>query len=552
MKNLKKYSNLYKVVLKKFVLGCVTSSLAITGVSAFNSIRVESELLNEKKEKIRKEKEDLNNEFESLLSTRDLEISEEARAAINAISLAPLNMTYLEDLDITKENTILAYQDSIEIINHTNNRLYIDYNNSIDWDEATSVIYQNGISEENLDESVEPLSLDEVKEQVEWIEEFYNEVKSDFKDYDTKELACLLEEYSFFKTSAMNGNIVATTSSDNIIFYPSYYKYSRFFKEPITKHEALHLLVNHCSDVPNKDMCGGIDVLNLNCDDDYIDLSSYIFKFIEEIYAELYSIEKTSGIQLSYNNYDEALNYLQAVLALGDTYQVDELLQNLLYKDARGFVKELPSFGPNKEKFLLDILKSIKALDLFVNPDLSYLVHVKDKYPDICYGQIIREIKSYFISGLGKVYYNNLILLNEKYNLTLEDNTALTILYWKLINNVTEGDIDLVDDETSEGELLYPNKDLSYLLSEYPVLKSIYSNSNIDDYHDIFVDYLSKKYNMDKNDVYEVTKDTSILDNNYQMPDVLGREKQEFYQWLWEDKSYEVDLFNSRELVKQR
>lgn len=190
MKNLKKYSNLYKVVLKKFVLGCVTSSLAITGVSAFNSIRVESELLNEKKEKIRKEKEDLNNEFESLLSTRDLEISEEASAAINAISLAPLNMTYLEDLDITKENTILAYQDSIEIINHTNNRLYIDYNNSIDWDEATSVIYQNGISEENLDE---------VKEQVEWIEEFYNEVKSDFKDYDTKELACLLEEYFFLK-----------------------------------------------------------------------------------------------------------------------------------------------------------------------------------------------------------------------------------------------------------------------------------------------------------------------------------------------------------------
>lgn len=172
------------------MLGCVTSSLAITGVSAFNSIRVESELLNEKKEKIRKEKEDLNNEFESLLSTRDLEISEEARAAINAISLAPLNMTYLEDLDITKENTILAYQDSIEIINHTNNRLYIDYNNSIDWDEATSVIYQNGISEENLDE---------VKEQVEWIEEFYNEVKSDFKDYDTKELACLLEEYFFLK-----------------------------------------------------------------------------------------------------------------------------------------------------------------------------------------------------------------------------------------------------------------------------------------------------------------------------------------------------------------
>ena len=71
----------------------------------------------------------------------------------------------------------------------------------------------------------EPLSIDEVKEQVEWIEEFYNEVKSDFKDYDTKELACLLENYSFFKASTTNGNIIATTSSDNITFYPYYYLY---------------------------------------------------------------------------------------------------------------------------------------------------------------------------------------------------------------------------------------------------------------------------------------------------------------------------------------
>ena len=42
MKNLKKYSKLYKVALKSFVFGYVASSLTITGVSAFNSMRVES------------------------------------------------------------------------------------------------------------------------------------------------------------------------------------------------------------------------------------------------------------------------------------------------------------------------------------------------------------------------------------------------------------------------------------------------------------------------------------------------------------------------------
>ncbi len=553
MKNLKKYnSNIFKGIVKGFVLGLIASNVTIIGSNAFNSFRYESELLNEKKEKERKEKEALNQEFESLLSTSDLEISEEASEAINKISLAPLNMTYLEDFDITKESVSLAYQDSSEFINHINTRLYEEESNSIDWDEAASIIYQNGISIEDLDDSIEPLSFDEVKEQVEWIEEFYSEVKSDFKDYDTKELACLLEDYSFLKTSTEKGNIVAETTLDNITFYPLYYQEPRILKEATTKHEAVHLLVNPCIDVSIKDMSGGIDVLNLNGDGNYIDLSSYIFKFIEEIYAELYSKEKTIGIQLSYNNYDEALNYLQAVLALGDTYQVDLLLQNLLYKDARGFVQELPSFGPNKEKLLLDTLKSIKALDLFVNPDLNYLSYLKDKYPDISYEKMLMEIKDYFISGLGKLYYNNLILLNEKYNLTLEDNTALTILYWKLINNVKEGNMYLVDEEETNDYLLYPNKDLSYLLREYPLLKANYSNLDIHDYHDIFVEYLSKKYNMDKNDVYDATKDTSILKKDYQMPKVLGEEKQEFYQWLWEDKSDEIDLFNSRELVKEK
>ena len=274
--------------------------------------------------------------------------------------------------------------------------------------------------------------------------------------------------------------------------------------------------------------------------------------FIEEIYAELYSSENTTGVQTSYHGYDEALNLLQATLALGDNYQVDELLEKIIYKDPSSFVKNLPTFGYSKEKFLLDTLKSIKALDIIIGSDQTYLTQLKNKYPDISYDQLIRELKDCFISGLGKVYYNNLILLNEKYDLTLEDNTALTMLYWKLINNIVPAEISIPDEDLSPDNIIIsPNQDLSYLLRKYHNLSSTYSDSDINDYHDIFVDYLSKKYNMGRNTVYDKTKDTSILDTNYQMPEVLGKEKQEFYQWLWEDDSSKIDLYN-RKLVKTR
>lgn len=553
MKNLKKYSSLYKTLLKGFAIGYVTGSLSIVGVASFNNVIIERELLNEEKEKEKAKKEALNQEFESLLSTNDLEISEEAKDAINKICLAPLNMTYLDDLEITKENTALAYQEISVITNHKNTNLYEEESDSINWSEAVDVIYQNGISLEELDDGVVPMTIEEVEEQVKWIEESYNEIKSDFKNYDTKELACLLQNYSFLNSDISNGSTVASTTTEQIVFYPYYYLDSSFYREAITKHEAFHLLVNHCEDANTKDICGGIDVLNLNYDDDnYVVLASYIYNFIEEIYAELYSSENTTGVQRSYHGYDEALNLLQATLALGDNYQVDELLEKIIYKDPSSFVKNLPTFGYSKEKFLLDTLKSIKALDIIIGSDQTYLTQLKNKYPDISYDQLIRELKDCFISGLGKVYYNNLILLNEKYDLTLEDNTALTMLYWKLINNIVPAEISIPDEDLSPDNIIIsPNQDLSYLLRKYHNLSSTYSDSDINDYHDIFVDYLSKKYNMGRNTVYDKTKDTSILDTNYQMPEVLGKEKQEFYQWLWEDDSSKIDLYN-RKLVKTR
>ena len=87
-------------------------------------------------------------------------------------------------------------------------------NDDINWDLALEYIYQNSL--ENTSEEIVPLSKEEIKQHLEFIEEAYDEIKAKFKDYDTAELACNLENYSFFESEKDNGNVDAATYLNNI------------------------------------------------------------------------------------------------------------------------------------------------------------------------------------------------------------------------------------------------------------------------------------------------------------------------------------------------
>lgn len=525
MKKLKINSNLIKEIIKGASFLLMPSFITYTTLSSVEYYATES--LEVKKEIERA----ADKSFKSLLSLDEVNLSEEAKNAIDEISSTSLNMPLLDDLAITKVSAAATFATPEVAEKHENTTLYDKKTDDIKWDEVGEVIYQNGLTRD-LEDNLEALNEEEVIEQVNYIHDTYNEVKKDFEDYDTKTLACNLENYAFLKSSTKNGSVVASTSSDKITFYPTYYSYSDKMQEKVSKHESFHLLTNTCYDADIK-YAGGINVLNLvfGYNNKNRNMSGYSYSFIEEIYAELYSSLITSTSQTTYHNYDEALDLLQASLALGENYQVDDLLKKTVYKDPVGFIKELPTFGPNKGKFLLDTLKVIKGLDLVVNPDLEYLEQVQKENDGISYEEILKEIKDYCIKGLGKIYYNNLIMLNEKHDLSLIDNTALAQLYFKLANNIREGVV-LEEDTTSDNSI--------HITSNDP---------GVNDYYDIFIEYLSKKYDLGKDTIYNIINSSYINDISYQMPEILGEEKQEFYQWLWEDKSGEID-FDNRVLVK--
>lgn len=523
MKKLKINSGFIKKIIKEASFVLIPSIITYTTLSSVEYYATES--LEVKKEIERA----ADKYFKDLLPLDNSNISEEAKNAIDKISNASLNMPLLDDLAITKVSVASTFTEPETVKKHENNSLYDKENDDIRWNEVGEVVYQNGLTT-SLEDNLEALSEEEVIEQVNYIHDTYNEIKKDFKDYDTKTLACNLENYAFLKSSTKNGNVVAATSSDKITFYPKYYFYDDEMQEKVSKHEAFHLLTNTCYDTDIK-YTGGINVLNLTFGYKNKNISGYSYSFIEEIYAELYSSLITFTSQSTYHNYDEALDLLQASLALGENYQVDDLLKKIVYKDPVGFIEELPTFGPNKGKFFLDTLKVIKGLDLVVNPDLECLKQIQTENDGISYKKILKEIKDYCIKGLGKIYYNNLILLNEKYNLSLSDNAALTKLYFKLASNIREGVV-LGEDNINDNSTNITSND-----------------PGINDYYDTFIEYLSKKNNIDKDTIYNIINSSYINDISYQMPDVLGEEKQEFYQWLWEDKNEEIDIYN-RVLVK--
>ena len=480
--------------------------------------------------------------IEDLVKNDEYDVSTLAEKAINKISMEPIRMKYLDNYEINKESAAKAYLDKEEIKEHTNTSLYDVENDDINWDLALEYIYQNSL--ENASEEVVPLSKEEIKQHLEFIEEAYDGIKAKFKDYDTAELACNLENYSFFESEKDNGNFYAATYLNNITYYPLFDVISEEEQEKTVKHEAFHLLVNGCTDKDIKDINGGINVLNIEDSDNPTTLLSYNYSFLEEIYASLFSKEITDNIQTSYLNYNEALNLVQGVFALNEDYKLDQIFDNIVSKDANGFIKSIPTYGENKEQFLIDTIEALKGLDLLMNPNLDYYKLLKEQNSDITYYQFFREIRDYVYTQFSKIYYNNLILLNEKHpELTLEDNKAFITLYNIMINNLGV----VLDDVSLDNEYAtnFTPYNIEVDLPKVEGLPSTFTKPDIQDFEETFSKYLSKKYNLDK----ELPRKTLFdVKDGYQFPEILGEEKRAFYQAIYDGEEY--NIYKEKKLLK--
>lgn len=453
----------------------------------------------------------------NLMQETNAEVSKTATNIINEISSVNVDNEGMNALQITKSqlaDTYKLYDD--EEKKHKYQSLYDEKTDSIKWDEAVDKIYENSQKEvandPNNELELEAFSKEEIEKLVEEMKTAYEHIKQDFKDYDTKELACKLEYYTLNKSNIDNGDSIAITTPDEIIYFPVYDELRQITQTDTTYHESFHLCQNNCIDNQNNDY-----------------LSSFIPTFIEENYAALYAQDITQFYQTSYINYNDALNLVQLALSLSDSYQIDELLKYTICNDPVNFLKEFPVYGEDKEKFLLDTIEALRGLNILVNSkQTENFYNEENPYTK----KTIQEVEKGTYDQISKIFYNNLIVLNEQHpEMTLEDNCFFITLYENIKNSIPI--------------------DTQYILSidnDYDTSYDIDGRlSEVDTY---FTKYIADKYSISEEEAtYDLFYSTPT--ENYTLPDFIPQEKKEFYHYIGTENENQV-FKEARPLIKQK
>ena len=492
------------------------------------------------------EEEQLN----KIIPEQEENLSAIAKKTIAEISSQPNRSKYLESLDINIETLLFGYENMFNPVStHEYTALYDEKTDSIYWDDVAEYIYKNSVNQAEIMTNVYAPSQQEIKNYVTLLKETYDKIKFDFKDYDTKQLACKLEYYAILKSTIQQNNMIATTSIDDITFFPIFNTRTLEEQEDTIKHEEIHMITRGCFDATSNGALYGISVTSVDIDNIYNDCiitERYNPDFINEIYATLYAAEMTTGKQQCYYTYDEGLDFLQGVLALNEDYQVDDFLQQMIYQDPISFIQSFPVYGQEEEQFFLDNLKALKGLDILIKPNQDWNDHLKTNYPELSYTKEAQtEIEKTVFNHFAKIFYNNLIVLNEHHpEMTIEDNAAFISVFSKLETNIVTDDT-LLEQKKEDN----PKDLIEDSFNNKMPLK--YSNNFLTSYKDIFIKYLEKRYNKESEELKKEIDNAENIMINYQFPDFLEQEKQEFYQFLYEDNR---DIYDSypRTLVKQK
>lgn len=531
------------------------------GTGLLGEYKIASDILaSQHQQKMQKELEKQEDEaFEKLLPDQELELSKEAEEAINEISRQVNYTPYLEALNINKATFLSSYANTEDTTSHTYTALYDSSTDSIDWEKAIDYIYVNSMIKADEEENTYAPAKSEITEYVSFLQEAYNQIKSDFTKYDTKKLACKLEYFAILKSATPENSNIAVTNNTEIILNPIYDILREKSREDTIKHEELHLAVCDCID-NKRGVLFGTSILSMpapRVKEDLFMSERYHWRFIEEGYTALYTKEMTNGLQESYITYDEAIDLLQAILALNENYQVDDILKQMIYQEPVEFIKNFPVYGQDKEKFMLDNLKALKGLDILVGANEQWINYLDSNYPKLDYtNEAQLEMSQAIHKQFAKIYFNNLIVLNEQHpEMTVEDNTAFLDLFFKLMCNIVT-DISLVEENTTLRKMIEAQnievKPLSQIQVNYnQELVPAFPETTFSDYRNIYIEYLAKRYQKPVEELKQEMLSGEPMKNDYQFPEILGPEKKDFYQFLYDDNRKIEDSY-PRTLVKQK
>ncbi len=531
-----------------FSLVCVTASNGIgmtigDYLAKSKEFRVEQKNEDKKERELSKSLEDIYFDIEDkeILSLSPLgkeKIEEICNNKLTEID-PRFDERYIDALTINKETAATAYIDfkELKIDSHRKSDYYNEKDESIDWENLADRIYEN--SQEYVLEYSGPdtksFTKEEVEEKIKTLETFAAQVKTDFPDFDMEELVCKLEDYSFIekkKIPTYPDRLPLVTASDDCFTY--YVEKKEVENTNTDLYADFHVFVNSCIDKKEAEeiskVDGGIAISTnpyINKGFDWCASSRYHYAFLEEIYAELYSQEKSTQSQNNYMNYDEVLDAIQLVLGLNESYKIDSILEDLLYQDPISFINHFPVYGEDKDDYFVENARMLQSFNTLLKRNPDYFSSLIKE--GLIQEEAFRNLDAAAVSQLSKIFFSNLMVMNEKHymDMSLEDNYAMTQLFVVHLQNMQKA-------------VIQSNRAYSIIIT---------GQSTFLEDMNIFFDYLSEKYNIEQEKVQQGYLDYNLLDD-YTLPSFLSEEKKEFYQSLIKNRNRDISEPYSRTLQK--
>lgn len=392
--------------------------------------------------------------------------------------------------------------------------LFYDYNNNnFNKSALLKKIKENSISRKNIIfDEFEVLNDVEYEIVLSQLYDYVELLKIKYPDIDLTHFICNLSALSFYKS-----NHFENTSNVYASFYPWYVVYNSKIEEfidlntyiKVNFHEFFHIDQAYCICEYNNNVLITGNSLHLYnrfiYGDEVVDLQPYYHTFMLEACAEKATSNLLEEEPSTYLAENEVLNTIEYALMINPNYKLNTMHNTNIYRDPLKFYSSFPYVYDEKSE-LIDYVEMLESYDYCFKNDIDeYLkkISISNEY-EIEDDQDISISNSFLYYSRMKhieLFYKNLFYYNEySKNDLLEYDIFIIRLFEEMMRNQER------------------------FISNY---KNPYLDILLEDGKNMFIKYLSDKYNIDYELINELYLNYDIYSfDNY--PSDLEEEKINF------------------------
>ncbi len=510
-----------KVVFFGMAFSTILALFKPKEISKYNltqNLKIEKEIVNEQKVEYIDDYVS-ENDFTSLddiivsYEEQGMNFSPSANESINNLYAIENENSTTPYFNINKEIVEKQYMDYVaqrKNIKHKNSRLYDEENNTILWDEAVNIVLEN--SKKAAGGEYTSLSQEEIKYLIDVLKEFILNLQKDYPKLDIEEIACKLESYVFLYdtqnyTVHSNQKLFATATHLEIVYYDENQDIRTFDPLNVTSiHEFFHFVCFGCDCKHDHNMyyADGINLIsplyfidkNTGKQVNFYDsnMNNYNFTFIEEATAERVMYNYTDEMSLTYTSYKKVCDTIEFVLSLNDNYQIDSYVEDLIYHEPIKFVRSFPVGNENEKENFADNIRMLSIYDALLKNTIDSNGNHEIR---VCFNdcenieekkQKITELLSFSQSQLTKLFFSNMIVLNENHGHEIDYDYYLFLtqtFYGRMqqINRMVAKNWDLSDEVQSEYTVYFnemKNQYVQYLCNytKSPISQGVFTFAN--------------------------------------------------------------------------